>query len=1673
MAEQEKSVSVAANSFPVEATEQQSIPESTPQPTDELLAVQTAVPPWEKARAEQETRIHAPTANETPTSQAGFMNNLNSVLHAALATGALNQTFPQGRTPKEVPTAQTTNPSFDRLTELPFDERVKETADMISRIDDPGLQRLVAVGGAVVDTATWTQNPAMSEAYASLTAGREVYNTLATALPVARDLSLAIASGGMAGLPALAATFGATSGFTAWNRAEAVRATTGQDYIHPAVAFATEGAMGYLLPRYISGPAQLNAQKMLYGMYSKIFPTVAPRAAQFTGAALESTAENMAQNYAIGNVYSIFSNDAERMSNMQLTGLAILAASMEVHTSPHALGLAGAEARIASRVNEKVGGQDIAPMDLDLQPAGMSVVDVSRQANSVLDRRINGAEIATETIRKVVGNTPISPEGINIIDTATLELGKKLEPAAIGEFKRSVKSKEPSVIKQATPHLIRELKAQVLDPEAKVGPQTREAYNRMVARSTSDKAYTNTVDGATDLEDFAQVGSHEAIRAMRNGDKPSAAFERIGVKDAVALEEIDRIFTEPTRKWKDINDEQFIKEAREIDELAADIRNVKKDTLAIKEERKSGFSPETEAGSQEIDFDIEEGKPVNPSIFRTWKGKTYTRPVYTDRLLTNVQENLSRFGEKQAKEISDKLFALREKHAVSTTESIYDFLDTHDNDIDWAIDAYGIGENVGRILNRSDNARIAAMINARINTDLQGYGYQVKSMADQFPGYNGMLTNKQLNAYARDTLQLRHAIATEALEAANPANHNKGYTDPIVKAYRTLLGGDISQLDGAASIGRDDPIFYRLMQNAVLARNIAGVMEGHIDIGLKRMMDDVMTDARALLGSDDFDAYMHKASVILDTLDDARLRAAAEGQELETVRVEGPVTTFTTAKIIADKFPAAEIQFAQKVGNFFERTYQAARQMNQSLTAINPARAIRQSLDWRSTSYDYQGNTYFARTINDEGMKHIEDAKQYKEMLPSERIHVNRTIGRKPDSFLSRANTPDNPNRNTAAEEFFNFFEKEWRYSMTQAPVNKHLDYALNHRYGYSMDKGADGRTIARSRRFWGDNGIEQIAKELPYKDPITGKDTGYTDPAIDYLLNYKRDNDTRSTTRTIATMMDSKGGRLARGLSDLLLGVPMNLLSKMYVGGPRGPLYTLASTLQAQQVSSSYANVEQVKNPLTSARLLAKLPIATVTYLGKRLGFGMVNTFAKYKKGQDVLAKLNAPPERFDDLSFQSAVAKTGFRKGDDVFNAAFKEYIEEWVPLFYKNQKWDMDATGDMFTRDQRNWKIFKKSRKLSDGIRAVTDSLNSMSDFLVWNINAADAASKAWAFDFAWEHFDRTMSQFGWPPKDGLHTKEKKGRIFDNLHKTAFRDTEFQQIEDYLSIGDKANARKVYARLFAELTTPSFSSANKSQVNKKLAMLGEVGRGIGRYTEWELKAIPNHVQVINEAKRGNFAPVIVATLGALAFHEMRSQWLDRYGESEDIDDRNVLGRDIVNTVFARNFQDVIGIGVHTGHWIKTQFDEEANAVKKKSSPMIPFLGDSFISGYFQMIADATLAATDRDKFDKLMKRRVPGYREAILALNGEYTEDKKESLKDFVDFMDGFIDNRLDAVSSTAKALDIIPEKASKASTTKKGRKQTAAERRREMIEMTKEIRALEKEIRKQATTTTAGE
>lgn len=1662
MAEQEKSVSVAANSFPVEATEQQSIPESTPQPTDELLAVQTAVPPWEKARAKQDTRIHAPTANETPTSQTGFMNNLNSVLHAALATGALNQTFPQGRTPKEVPTAQTTNPSFDRLTELPFDERVKETADMISRIDDPGLQRLVAVGGAVVDTATWTQNPAMSEAYASLTAGREVYNTLATALPVARDLSLAIASGGMAGLPALAATFGATSGFTAWNRAEAVRATTGQDYIHPAVAFATEGAMGYLLPRYISGPAQLNAQKMLYGMYSKIFPTVAPRAAQFTGAALESTAENMAQNYAIGNVYSIFSNDAERMSNMQLTGLAILAASMEVHTSPHALGLAGAEARIASRVNEKVGGQDIAPMDLDLQPAGMSVVDVSRQANSVLDRRINGAEIATETIRKVVGNTPISPEGINIIDTATLELGKKLEPAAIGEFKRSVKSKEPSVIKQATPHLIRELKAQVLDPEAKVGPQTREAYNRMVARSTSDKAYTNTVDGATDLEDFAQVGSHEAIRAMRNGDKPSAAFERIGVKDAVALEEIDRLYeTASTRRkvvadWSK-TDPEFMTKVKEVD--------------AILEEAESGTLIRGDRAHRAITDhfiknavrDVERSYPPNSK-----EGQAAAADI--EKRLTAIRDE---YGQRVQELKPDEVFVdgRREKfYEQIENERFYQMLDENPDD---AIASYDLRDETVRILNRSDNARIAAMINARINTDLQGYGYQVKSMADQFPGYNGMLTNKQLNAYARDTLQLRHAIATEALEAANPANHNKGYTAPIVKAYRTLLGGDISQLDGAASIGRDDPIFYRHMQNAVLARNIAGVMEGHIDIGLKRMMDDVMTDARALLGSDDFDAYMHKASVILDTLDDARLRAAAEGQELETVRVEGPVTTFTTAKIIADKFPAAEIQFAQKVGNYFERTYQAARQMDQSLTAINPARAIRQSLDWRSTSYDYQGNTYFARTINDEGMKHIEDAKQYKEMLPSERIHVNRTIGRKPDSFLSRANTPDNPNRNTAAEEFFNFFEKEWRYSMTQAPVNKHLDYALNHRYGYSMDKGADGRTIARSRRFWGDNGIEQIAKELPYKDPITGKDTGYTDPAIDYLLNYKRDNDTRSTTRTIATMMDSKGGRLARGLSDLLLGVPMNLLSKMYVGGPRGPLYTLASTLQAQQVSSSYANVEQVKNPLTSARLLAKLPIATVTYLGKRLGFGMVNTFAKYKKGQDVLAKLNAPPERFDDLSFQSAVAKTGFRKGDDVFNSAFREYIEEWVPLFYKNQKWDMDATGDMFTRDQRNWKIFKKSRKLSDGIRAVTDSLNSMSDFLVWNINAADAASKAWAFDFAWEHFDRTMSQFGWPPKDGLHTKEKKGRIFDNLHKTAFRDTEFQQIEDYLSIGDKANARKVYARLFAELTTPSFSSANRSQVNKKLAMLGEVGRGIGRYTEWELKAIPNHVQVINEAKRGNFAPVIVATLGALAFHEMRSQWLDRYGESEDIDDRNVLGRDIVNTVFARNFQDVIGIGVHTGHWIKTQFDEEANAVKKKSSPMIPFLGDSFISGYFQMIADATLAATDRDKFDKLMKRRVPGYREAILALNGEYTEDKKESLKDFVDFMDGFIDNRLDAVSSTAKALDIIPEKASKASTTKKGRKKTAAERRREMIEMTKEIRALEKEIRKQATTTTAGE
>lgn len=1615
MQNEQQSVATQQENYQVPATDQsidESIGDITLDKPDDLDIAQAATPPWEKARSE--TRINAPFVNATSTSSAGFLNSINLMLYGALTTGGAADIF-QPMMPSGKPISKTeANAEFSSFVEKPYNEQVEIVADKIKRIDDPGYQKMMAAAGATIDAMTFTRNPVLAEAQYSNVAGRNIYDTMSMGLPMARDLTLAMISGGAYGVTGLAAAFGCASGLSAYNQAEAMRETVGEGAINPMVAFAVEGGLNYIFPKYISAPAQLAMQQMMYNSFSKVLPNaVAPRAAQLLGAAGENLIEATVQDRAIGNAYAFASSSSqERMSNWQLSGVAVLGALMDAPTHPHAIGFEPAMDRIARRVNDKVGGMDVPESVLAGEPAlGMSVSDVSRIP---LDRSLNGYDLAMKTMRDVIADAPVTPDGIRNINLASIESEKNYSPAAISTFKRSFISKGPSPIKEATPIVINKVSADALDASGRMGEKTRSAYNRIIERQTTDKAFTEPKKGETDEDDFAQVMSHLSLKTMLDGGKPSDAFLSVGIDDPVVLHHIDNSFEGASLRrmvqsdWQEKYPE-FSAKVQEIDQILEDV----------------GHAPLIKDGKAK--------REITENFIKTAK----------DAVLKEYPP-LSKDGMKAAKNIEDKLRSLKSEYAERSLElrpeevainkkkvKLYEmteneeFLSLAQEDMDSAIDSALLNDSVKRIMQRAENAKVAASMGATINEYFKPIGYRVEMPNEYFGLYDGLLSDKALNEYAKKNWSVQRQIADASLEMADPKNFNQ-LGEGVAALYRTAAGGNLSFMDKVATISSSDPIAFLHMKNAYVAERTAGIMSDHIDFTLhKALSEDMPKTMRALTGSDNAKEVLRKSRAILDVINNQQLLAKQMGQEIEVVPVQGKNRIFFAPKVaVADgRFTVGEIQFAMKLANFESKMYRALQRMDQSMTAINPHDMIYDATNWPGTPDTWKGESYFPRTLSETGKKSLEEAQMYADILPSERIHMNRNIGRKPNSRLSADGDMSNPNRLDAIDELFEYYDKEWRYGMTQAQVDKHLDYYINHRFGYKEGITGDGKRTATFRRFRSrDNGIESIAEKYRKDDGSLA----YADiePLIDYHTSNKM---TGVLSRRVDAMDKSPEGRAFRAAMDIV-GVGGNLLAKSLIGAPRGLFYTMAGNLQGIQQSFSYNNVNLIKHPFRTIKSLASTALINPKFIASKLGYGIVKTMAKSPRSMKILNALNVDPNKFDAKKFQEGVAEASYRKGDIRYNNAIREYFTKEVPMFHKDRRWDVDAQGSMVDRSSREWREARKTGRAADYIRAVTTDMDNMTNFLVWGVNAADASSKAWTFSTAWDHFDEIVNKrYSWDPKNPEHATMKVNSINRELHQTLFSKVEWSDMMNQMAIGNIDSAQKMYATMFAERTTPSFTTANKSTIGKTLSKAGQAGRLTGRFAEWTFKAMPNMVQVFNEAKVGNYAPLFVTALTTMAYYQMYDKWLEWYGD-EKPDYRNVLGRDIMNVAFSRNFQDVTGIATHFAHYIANKFDDEANSVQKMSKPSLPFTDDTFLTSYFGLLSDLAVSASDPDEFNKILKRRSPGYRSLLLMLNGEFTETNIDEARDFLDFWIEQAENSIGAATSAINTKIDSPEKTS---------------------------------------------
>lgn len=1503
---------------------------------------------------------------QNPTvSNFGVLNTINSVFNAMLVTP---EVLPAGLDDASYKFARTresnSKDGWDKIMAMDTEQRWNYASNEAKKIDDPFAQTILAAGSAVVDTATFTQYPYASESFSNSAAAKQTHDMLSTALPFARDLLVAYSG---AGIPL---AFGASSALQAHSQAEQIRNLTDNEYVHPMVAYTAGFATSFPFLRYMSAPLQMNVQKQIYNFLGKSFGIEAPKTAQIAGAMTASVAENYLANTAMGNMLIVAGASPDTVgqnSNVQLGSWAILGALMEMPQSPHAIGFKPAVDRIANRVSENIGGRPLTD-----QAFGMSVFDVSKTTQ--LDERVNGADIAKNTMDSLFKDgAAISEEGKLIIDT-TVERTKEFAPGVIGEFKKSFDDAHGDVVKEGTPRLIASVKNQIDNPDhIVVGPEVQKAYERMIQRSNKQ----DVVGDASSTDDFATIVAHESVKALMNGDKPSSVLEGLGLKDTVALSHIDDLFNSTVTKWKAPTDEAFLAEAKQLD---AELSGVYDGAGLFKK---------------------------NGTIRNAW----------TSRFEGNISRGMKDLPPDQQKSILAKVEAFRQKWQVPMSERV---IGTVTDNTDTAIDSFDLSSEITAILRQSNNGKIAKTMYSRINEFFADTGYALPDFVQRFGGdkYDGLLTDKEVNDYTRENFGVMQQIVKSGREYASDKNHNQNAFSAFL---RSVVSGDIGRLDRVAQLSNADPIGRGIMMQATKSRRYAGIMESHREAYMKRATDSMMKQAKALMGTDSFEQTLDKTRTILDTINDAEIDAINTGKKLELVQVEGPSgLLFKVPAVVANKFPAGQIQFAQKFGNWNAKMYDALNFNDKSIVAINPRKIIAQATNFDDVPYDY-GSSYYPRVPNAKAQDVLEEGKAYAEMLPHDRPFVNHTKARKAKSMLSTA-SPEGANfRDSAYDEFNHYYNNEWAYAMTNGQTDKYLDQYLTHTFGYAKLRRGD-YDVYQPRKLWShETGPESIRNVV--KNEKTGEYE--TDNlALREILLYKKENE-KSAFRIASSEFDTPSGRAIGATLDLAIGVPANLLSKLSIGGTRGLVYTLASALQGPQQSMSYMNTSYIKHPLSLASESIKgATKVNIGFLASRMKYGVGETIAKNPVIQKRLKAFENA--KFDSPEFQDAIASLGYRKGQPEYNRAFNEYITENVPMFTHTNKWDI-SFGEAKQYSDKMWATAKKTGRASDYIKAAAETADKFTDPLVWIVSSDDAGSKSMSHGLGWDHFDRVMKQYAWIPKDAKSALQKKGDIYRELHGDLFSMSEFDEVMSYIKIGDINNAQKTYARLFAEVTTPSFTTANRSQVSKTLGQFGIIGKLVGRFSEWTFKAMPNWYQTVNEIRRGNYAPVATNLILAYAFYELYDEWNSQQGWRPKFA-RNEFGKDVMNTAGLRSFQDMVGNGIHMSKWIQNQFNVAANPVQKMSKPSFPLATGTFLGSFIDIVSNIYAAEEGYDpmKQNKAWSR-IPGYKEYQQMLEGNYTANKEKEIIDFLDFIDGLADNK--SIKKTA------PKETPSSTTTKK--------------------------------------
>ena len=585
-------------------------------------------------------KVDAPFNREATTSKWGLSNMLNSIYSAMLVTpeAAMSLgTDPYLNFKDSTARVSAGQDGWDKIMAMTPEERWDHTAEQIKKVDDPFTESLLATEIATVEAATFSRFPLSHDSFETA-AARQTYNLMSNTLPFARDIM--IASTGV-GFPF---AFAADGALNAYSQSEQIRNLTDQEYVSPITAFTVGMVTSYPFLRYALPAMQMNIQKEVYTLLSNSFNVSAPKLSQAVAGATAFGVGSYLENEAVGNMLVVAGASPDsigHMSNIELGVLAMQGAMMEMSSAPHARGYEPAMRRSANRISEKLGGK---PLTEATEGAGLIIYDVTGERPAPkTDMRINGADIAKATMEKLYGKSAtLSSDGKMVID-AVMDTEKKYHPRVVAAVKKTYADVQGDVVRSGTPKIIKSIKDQIAQPDdIVVGAATAEAHQRMVARANKSEVETDI--SATD--DFTQVLSHNAIRKYMNGEKPSAALEDIGIADPVVLEHVDRMFQQPVNRWKDPTNEQFLSEAKALDEWLAE----------YKEKKLEPYKKMFEADDLDVDFwDI--------SLPKVMKTKDAVRPAWTERFVENAKRSFSRLDPTSVTEIEAKLTEFRNKWA--------------------------------------------------------------------------------------------------------------------------------------------------------------------------------------------------------------------------------------------------------------------------------------------------------------------------------------------------------------------------------------------------------------------------------------------------------------------------------------------------------------------------------------------------------------------------------------------------------------------------------------------------------------------------------------------------------------------------------------------------------------------------------------------------------------------------------------------------------------------------------------------------------------------------------------------------------------------------------------------------------------------------------------------------